>query len=383
VFLRKTAFKMVSNGLLGAGWNFIWIDDGWASTSRDTNGDLVADPARFPNGMPALISYLHSLGFKVGIYSSFGPVTCLGQPGSDENHIAQDARLFASWGADGFKLDACGQPQAPEDADGYNRRMLRAGSNAILDAKRNMVFLAITPTTSRELYAGLPIWWEAQYEANLFVVWGVTETLDGVTNAVLNAAYTANYCSQMIGPGHYPWQAAFDLKLGDLPTLQAGITLAAMVSAPMTISSYWPSPVLNLLTNTEVLSIQQDPAAVCGSIAWSNNLAQIWAKPLSGQNAGACAIALVNLAPTNQSLVVNWKMLGAASDDSCTIRDLWAHNTLGSYTGSWTNVVPPNSVQLYQATGPVGQTTNITVLRPGGGTNTLVFKKGILINVQP
>jgi hypothetical protein len=260
--------------------------------------------------------------------------------------------------------------------------MLRTGANSILDASRDMIFHAVTMTDSYAVYGGRPLPWEAQSDANVFVVWGVTETISSVTNALMNAAYTAQYCRNLISPGHYPWQGAFDLSGMDLNSLQAGITMAAMVSAPLTISSYWPDSVLNLLTNGEVLAIQQDPAALCGTVAWSNNLAEVWTKPLGARNSGANAVALINLATTNQSVTVNWSMLGAAAEDSLSIRDVWAHSTLGTYTNSWSSVVPANSVQFFRATGLTGVTTNLTVLRPGGGTNTLVFKKGLLIDVR-
>jgi len=379
-FLRQKAQIMATNGLLAAGWNYIWIDDSWPERSRDTNGNLVASSARFPFGIPALVDYLHGLGFKVGIYSSFGSSTCLNFPGSDDAHLPQDAQLFASWGLDGLKLDACRQPI--ENAYIFDRRMLHTAANSILNANRDMVLLAVTMTDSWALYGGRPLPWEARSHANHFVVWGVTETISSVSNAVMNAAYTVQYASHLIAPGHYPWQGAFDTVGMDTSVLQAGMGMAAMVSAPMTVNSYWPDSVLNLLTNSEVLAIHQDPAAVCASIPWSNNLAEVWTKPLGSRGSGSTALALVNLAPTNQTVQVNWSMLGASPDDSLTIRDLCNHNTLGSYTNSWSTLVPANSVQLYRATAQTGLTTNVAVLRPGGVTNTLIFKKGVLLDVK-
>ena len=383
-FLRQVGQQMATNGLLAAGWNFIWIDDGWAGAVRDANDDMVPNPLNFPYGMSNLVAYLHALGFKVGIYSSFGLSTCLSLTGSDEAHLPQDVKLMASWGIDGLKLDACFQPRWPEDAYSYDRRMLNTAASSILDSHRAMVLLAVTPTDDLgNLYTGRPIAWQAQYEANIFVVWGTTEGITDVSNAVVNAAYTATCCSSMIGPGHYPSEGAFDLRSLSLPAVQAAMTMAAVVSAPMIVNSYWPGPILNLLTNAEVLAIHQDAAAICGTMAWSNNLAQVWTKPLGGRGSGATAIALVNLATTNQTLAVNWSQLGAAGDEPLTIRDVWTHNTLGVYTGSWTNTVPPNTVQLFKATAPTGLTTNVTVLRPGGTTNTLVFRKGVLVDVHP
>ena len=64
------------------------------------------------------------------------------------------------------------------------------------------------------------------------------------------------------------------------------------------------------------------------------------------------------------------------------IRDVWNHTTLGTYTNSWSNLVAANSIQLFRANALTGLTTNLAILRPGGVTNTLVFKKGLLIDVR-
>lgn len=76
------------------------IDDCWSvKSSRDSSGNLVADPSRFPNGMKWLADQVHALGLKIGIYSSAGTLTCAGYPAS-LGREAQDARLWASWGID-------------------------------------------------------------------------------------------------------------------------------------------------------------------------------------------------------------------------------------------------------------------------------------------
>lgn len=70
--------------------------------NRSASGDLVADPARFPNGWPAVTSFIHGLGMQAGLYTSKSPYTCAGFAASCE-HEMQDARLFASWEIDYVK----------------------------------------------------------------------------------------------------------------------------------------------------------------------------------------------------------------------------------------------------------------------------------------
>ena len=97
--IKETADCMAASGLKDAGYDYLVIDDCWSLKERDAQGRLVADPAKFPNGMKAVADYVHSKGLKFGMYSCAGNLTCAGYPGSYE-HEFTDAETFASWGAD-------------------------------------------------------------------------------------------------------------------------------------------------------------------------------------------------------------------------------------------------------------------------------------------
>ena len=104
--IMETADKMVSEGLLDAGYEYLVVDDCWSYSERDNNGKLVADPEKFPSGMKALSDYIHSKGLKFGMYSCTGTMTCAGHPGSYD-HEFTDAATFAEWGVDFLKYDYC------------------------------------------------------------------------------------------------------------------------------------------------------------------------------------------------------------------------------------------------------------------------------------
>ena len=78
--VREMADAMVSTGMRDAGYTYIVVDDCW-QISRDSNGNIMADPKRFPSGMKSLAEYIHSKGLKFGIYSDAGTATCQGRPG--------------------------------------------------------------------------------------------------------------------------------------------------------------------------------------------------------------------------------------------------------------------------------------------------------------
>lgn len=83
------------------------IDDCWQAQERDDDtGRLVADGARFPNGIQAVADQIHEMGLRIGIYSDVGKRTCQGFPGSHGNYEL-DAKTFAEWGVDFLKLDTC------------------------------------------------------------------------------------------------------------------------------------------------------------------------------------------------------------------------------------------------------------------------------------
>jgi alpha-galactosidase len=81
------------------GYEYANIDDSWASSTRATNGSLVANRSQFPNGIAFLADVAHSLDLRLGLYTARGSVTCAKRPGS-LGHYEVDAATFANWGVD-------------------------------------------------------------------------------------------------------------------------------------------------------------------------------------------------------------------------------------------------------------------------------------------
>jgi hypothetical protein len=74
--IKEIADVMVSSGMKDAGYIYLNLDDNWMAKTRNANGDLQADPTRFPSGMKALGDYIHNKGLKFGIYGDRGVRTC-------------------------------------------------------------------------------------------------------------------------------------------------------------------------------------------------------------------------------------------------------------------------------------------------------------------
>lgn len=105
LFLRM-ADLLVSEGYLDAGYEYLVVDDCWMEMERDSNGNLVPDRVRFPNGMKYVADYIHAKGLKFGLYEDYGTKTCGGYPGVI-GYMARDAQQFADWNVDYVKLDGC------------------------------------------------------------------------------------------------------------------------------------------------------------------------------------------------------------------------------------------------------------------------------------
>ena len=96
--IKSTALAMHNNGMQAAGYQYVNIDDCWMTHSRDCSGQLVPDPAKFPDGISGTAAYVHSLGLKLGIYEDAGTATCAGYPGS-LGHETTDANSLRRPGA--------------------------------------------------------------------------------------------------------------------------------------------------------------------------------------------------------------------------------------------------------------------------------------------
>ncbi|PVH99881.1 carbohydrate-binding module family 1 protein [Periconia macrospinosa] len=108
-YALDTANKFVSLGLKDLGYSYVNIDDCWSTKARDSSGNLVPDPSKWPNGIKSVADKIHGMGLKMGLYGCVGTMTCAGYPGS-WGHETQDAKLLASWGIDFWKHDACYTP---------------------------------------------------------------------------------------------------------------------------------------------------------------------------------------------------------------------------------------------------------------------------------
>ena len=351
-FVRTNAQFAATNGLLAAGWNIIWLDDGWQADTRDSSGNLQPS-TNFPAGMGALTSYLHQLGFRAGIYTGFDPNTCEGYPGTDIAHVDQDIRQFASWGFDALTVDIC----SPVLSTNYVRELCRVFDNAIIQlpftvGRTNpLIFCTSWLSPLGELPPFIP------FEANMW--------FDGQPpmpfSSISNGMYLANYQNQTgwrsnSGPGHYadfisPSVTDTNLAAAQLclqMILASGQHGLSFFSSGMGVTD--PMSYFQYFTNAEIMALNNDPACIPGIMVASNStLTEIWVRPLGSLTSGTNAVLLSNFSGTNVSVDVCWtNLFGTRSNSAVRPRDLQLRADLPLFTNVLSTIVPPNRVKLYR-----------------------------------
>ncbi len=340
--IRETADALVASGLRDLGYRYIVIDDCWSlKGKRDGNGDLIADPAKFPSGIAALADYVHNLGFKLGIYSDAAERTCAGFPGS-YGFEDQDAALWASWKIDYLKYDYC---HAPKDQASAIERYSRMGQ-ALRKSGRDILYSVC------EWGARSPHLWASQLGAHMWRISGdvydswVSVRVElpneppfyslGIDSLFDKAAIAQPYA----GPNG--WNDLDMLVVGlkgkgqikgsgmSFVEYQTQMSLWSIVCSPLMIGCDLRSLDAEsgaLLSNREVLAVNQDPLGIAGRRVRSENGCEIWVKPLSD---GSVAAAIVNRGSVWNDFTLKASDVGLL-DSPKLVRDLWAQSDLAEF----------------------------------------------------
>src|SRR5882672_1428553 len=329
--VRAMADAMASNGMKEAGYQYINIDDTWEA-GRDAQGNITANK-KFPD-MKALADYVHSKGLKIGIYSSPGPNTCAGYEGS-YGHEEQDARTYAAWGIDYLKYDWCGARNLYTDQE--MPAVYQKMGDALLASGRPIVY-------SLCQYGRLDVWkWGADVGGNL---WRTTGDIRDTWDSMTRIGFGQNELAQWARPGH--WNDPDMLEIGNGGMTESEykthMSLWAILAAPLLagndLRSMSPA-ILAILTNREVIAVDQDKDGKQGTRVSKSGDQEIWTRPLSG---GALAVALFNRAAETTKVSVRWADLGISRKSR--VRDLWEHKDIDAEWPEYSVMVPGHGVVM-------------------------------------
>jgi alpha-galactosidase len=358
--VRAAADAMVASGLINHGYTYINIDDFWQvkgktddptlrGPERDANGEILPNP-RFPD-MKGLTDYIHGKGLKAGIYSSPGPWTCGGCVGSWQ-HEDLDAARYGAWGFDYLKYDWCSYGSVE-----HNDRSLPALKKpyevmrAALDkVPRDIIF-------SLCQYGWGEVWrWAAQIGGNSARTTGdITDNWQSMSTIGFNQAGEG----QCVGPGYFNdpdmlivgkvgWGSQLHPTHLTPDEQYTHVSLWCLLSAPLLIGcdmTQLDDFTLNVLTNDEVLEVDQDSLGQEAARVTQEGPLQVWAKTLDD---GSRAVGLFNCSSLPTKVAVTWSALGLTGNQM--VRDLWRQKDLGRFDRSFSAQVPSHGVVLVKVT---------------------------------
>jgi alpha-galactosidase len=349
--VKSSAHALIDKGLTGHGWMYINIDDGWESPKRAADSSIVPNE-KFPD-MKALGDFLHSNGIRFGIYSSPGPMTCGGFLGSYKNE-EKDAESYAKWGIDYLKYDLCS----------YTELMPRRNSTLEENQRPYILMRDILKKQPRDIvyslcqYGWQDVWkWGPEMNGNL---WRTTGDIEDNWNSLYRIGFSQGRLSDYAQPGH--WNDPDMLIVGRVgwgenlhPTRltpyeqYTHMSLWSLLSAPLLLGcdlSKLDAFTLNLLTNDEVIAVDQDPLGKQARQVIKKDSLQVWVKELED---GTKAVGIFNLQSDFHPITLKWEEIGLQG--GIRVRDLWQQKDLGIKENGYTVTIAPHGVNLIKISG--------------------------------
>ncbi|MBL7728358.1 MAG: glycoside hydrolase family 27 protein [Dinghuibacter sp.] len=338
--IRSVADALVSNGLRDAGYNYIFIDDGWQG-GRDNKNNMIPDPVKFPSGMKALCTYVHDKGLKMGIYSDAAPLTCGGYTAS-LHFEEQDAQTFADWGFDYLKYDYCGAPADWQTA----AQRYSVMAEALKKTKRPMVF-SVCEWGDREPWlwakkSGGHLW---RTTADIRDKWvsktppGKPSDLHRLGAGILDVLNINADLGVYAGKGY--WNDADMLvvglygKKGPSGALggtgctdveyQSQMSLWCLMAAPLMVSCdvrNMNEATKRILLNRAAIAINQDSLGIQATRKIINATTQVFIKPLAN---GDIALGVLNTSNKTENIQLNLPALAVPKKKKIT--DVWSGST--------------------------------------------------------
>ena len=380
------------------GWDTIVVDYRWydpgaynndangragAILTLDEYGRLLPALNRFPSaadgrGFQALATRIHGMGLRFGIHIMRGiprdavkrnlPIegsafhaadagntqdTCIwcpdmfgvhGDTEAGRAYYASLFRLYASWGVDFVKMDDTSVPYHTDEINAVRTAIDLCGRSIIYSLSPGE-----TPIAQAAHVADHANQWRVSGD-----FWDNWQSLDH--EFTLGTEWKA-----WTGPGH--WPDADMLPVGRLSrgnrsvggdrnsnfTKSEQVTLLslwALLPSPLMVGAALPENdpwTLALLTNPEVIAVNQDALGAAGGRVSSMEDTEVWAKERAD---GSKAVGLFNRGDFAQRVTADFAALGFSG--RCRVRDLWRHEALGVWDRKITLTVPAHGAVLLE-----------------------------------
>lgn len=335
--IATQAEAMVESGLRDHGFVYICIDDGWQG-DRGGPYHAIQGNSKFPD-IRELCDYVHSLGLKIGIYSTPWPKSYANYTGS-HGHEVEDAKQWAEWGIDFLKYDwEMRNPKEPTLK--YVRKMreaLNAAGKEIVFSLSNNALISCGHICSK--YANM---------------WRTTKDIDDTWESI-SERFNQGGWEKFAGPGH--WNDIDMMVLGYVGWSKqqhsthltqdeqiTHMTLWCILSSPIILGcdlTRLDDFTMSILTNDEILAINQDPLGIQGSRIQKDGVIEIYTKPLQRERK---AVGLFNRGKTTREVTIRWHDIGIYGD--ARIRDVWRHQDFGIASDGLSVRVKPHGAKMF------------------------------------
>jgi len=366
-----SAEAMVKTGLVNHGWSYINIDDAWQGLR---GGDLMAlqPNEKFPR-FKEMVDYIHSLGLKAGLYSTPYVASYGGYVGASSDyptggeshdsimkrkqffhHIGKyqfeqnDAKQMAIWGFDFLK---------------YDWRIDVASTQRMSDALKSSGRDVVFSLSNNAPFEKVNDW------VRLSNMYRTGPDIKDSWNSLFQTAFSVDRWSPYAGHGH--WSDADMMIVGNVsigPVLHptkltpdeqySHVSIFSIAAAPLLIGcpiEQLDAFTLNLLSNDEVIAINQDALGRAGRLVRDKDGVQVWLKPLENGDYAVCIFNIDGFGETPASyfswgdastrkISVALSQLGLSGQ--WKLRDVWRQKDLGVSGSTISGNIPHHGVLM-------------------------------------
>lgn len=399
--LESVVDALQQRGLQRAGYRYVNIDDGWW-LRRDAAGRIEIRAGMFPiagqadgrTSFRAWTDRLHARGFKAGLYTDAGRNACSQafdrhSPNLPVGSVAQreiglqgfeasDLKtMFQDWGFDYLKVDACGLADFGADSEAVRQaghRVLRplivrgdaqrTDADAVETRYARIGRLLADLNPDNDFVLSICPWGEAGVRdwggahGNL---WRTSPDIEPTWDSMLRNFDSASRRELYAGPGRWNDPDMLAIGLGEfdarhLPQARTHFSLWAMLSAPLLLGfdlRSAPRPLIELLSNPEVIAVDQDPAGNQAVLVSDTGALQLLVKPLAARGERAVLLFNRGQAPATAQITPTQMKL---ADAGYSARDLWQRKALTQTRGPLRFTLAPREVVLLKVSGTPVQT---------------------------
>ncbi len=285
-----------------------------------------------------MVDYVHGKGLLFGLYSDAGDKTCAGRPGS-LGYEKEDANRYAEWKVDYLKYDNCHSAGSKPET---RYPIMRDSLNA----------------TGRPIFYSMCEWGvdnPATWAGDVGNSWRTTPDIKDNWASMISRADLNNEWATYAGPGGWNDPDMLEVGNGGMtgPEYQSHFSLWCLMKSPLLIGCdirNMSKDTLDILTNSEVIAVNQDPLGIQGKKVMVNGTSEVWAGKLQpiAPSKSSFAVILFNRGLSSVTITGEWSAIGLDASLSCDVKDLWTHKDMGKMSGSVSAIVPSHGVVMYR-----------------------------------